>query len=441
MGNNSLTRREFVKQAGAAAGTVAVGLTLADLLAACGATTSAGPAAGTGKLEIFSWWTAGGEADGLAEMFKIYKGKYPNVSIVNAAVAGGAGTNAKAVLKTRMEGGQAPDSFQVHAGQELISTWVKANKMEPITSIWTDQGWDSVIPKDLKDIVSANGEVWSVPVNVHRGNALWYNKKVLDQAGITVPSSVSFDTFFTALDVAKSKGIQAPLALGSTGNWQIAMLLENNILAAGGPAYYRQVFSGKASFTDDNVKQALTWMKKMFNYVNSDHPTLGWDDADKRLIGGTSVFNIMGDWAKGYFTANNWTANVDFGAVPSPGTAGSYMIVCDTFGLPKGAPDRANAVAWLQVCGSEAGQAAFNPKKGSIPARTDVPASIFDPIAQQFIAEFKTDSLVPSSAHGSATPESFSSGVNDEMGQFVQVRDVNKTATNLQNLAKEFLSS
>jgi glucose/mannose transport system substrate-binding protein len=437
MGKSKWTRREFVKRAGQTTGAVAIGLSFADFLAACGGGTAA-PSTGTGNLEIFSWWTAGGEADGLAEMFKIYQAKYPSVKIINAAVAGGAGTNAKAVLKTRMEGGKPPDSFQVHAGQELISTWVKAGKMEPITSIWKSQNWDSTIPKDLKDIVSSGGDVWSVPVNVHRGNALWYNKKILDANSITPP--VTMDDFFSALGKLKGK-VQAPLALGSQGNWEVQMLLENNIVAAGGTDFYKSVMSGKASFTDPNVKQALTWIKQMLAYVNTDHTNLGWDDAAKRLIAGTSVFTIMGDWAKGYFTANNWTANVDFGAAPSPGTKGVYMIVCDTFGIPKGAPDHDNAVAWVQVAGSEAGQAAFNPKKGSIPARTDVPANIFDPIAQQFIAEFKTDALVPSSAHGSATPGAFADGVNSEMGQFVLNKDVNKTADNLQKLSDEFLKS
>src|SRR3981189_1186268 len=276
------TRREFVQRVGTAAGVLALGGTFAEFLAACGGSA----ATSGGKLEIFSWWTAGGEADGLAEMFKIYKNKYSGVNIVNATVAGGAGTNAKAVLKTRMEGGKPPDSFQVHAGQELISTWVKAGKMEPITSVWKSEGWDNTIPKDLKDIVSSNGDVWSVPVNIHRGNALWYNKKILDDNSITPPADM--EAFLSALGKLKTKLPTGPLALGSQGNWQVQMLLENNILAAGGPDYYKQVFSGKASFTDANVKQALTWIKSMLNYVNSDHPRLGWDRPDKRLIKGPS---------------------------------------------------------------------------------------------------------------------------------------------------------
>src|SRR5919204_189762 len=88
MSNDRWTRRQFVARAGKTAGGVALGLSLADFLAACG--TSTGTTSGGGNLEIFSWWTAGGEADGLAEMFKIYKNKYSGVKIVNAAVAGGA---------------------------------------------------------------------------------------------------------------------------------------------------------------------------------------------------------------------------------------------------------------------------------------------------------------------------------------------------------------
>ncbi|MBC8447322.1 MAG: hypothetical protein H8D78_06195, partial [Chloroflexi bacterium] len=72
-----------------------------------------------GQLVVGSWWTAGGEAEGLNGMFKIYGEKYPNVQIVNATTAGGAGTNFKAVLKTRLLGGDPPDTFQLHAGLEV----------------------------------------------------------------------------------------------------------------------------------------------------------------------------------------------------------------------------------------------------------------------------------------------------------------------------------
>jgi glucose/mannose transport system substrate-binding protein len=78
--------------------------------------TTAEEPAGEDMVEVFSWWTGGGEAAGLEAMIEVFKGDYPNIEFVNAAVAGGAGTNARAVLATRLQAGDAPDSWQGHAG-------------------------------------------------------------------------------------------------------------------------------------------------------------------------------------------------------------------------------------------------------------------------------------------------------------------------------------
>jgi glucose/mannose transport system substrate-binding protein len=92
-------------------------------------------AAVQGKLEIFSWW-AGDEGPALEALIDKYEKMYPEVSVINATVTGGAGVHAKAVLKTRMLGGDPPDTFQVHAGQELIGTWVVADRMEDLTWLY-----------------------------------------------------------------------------------------------------------------------------------------------------------------------------------------------------------------------------------------------------------------------------------------------------------------
>src|SRR5690554_3640292 len=127
------------------------------------------------SLEIFSWWTAGGEADGLDAMIKVFENRYPGIELINATVAGGAGTNAKAVLATRMQGGNPPDTFQVHAGHELIDTWVVSDFMEPITFVLRDAGYLDKFPSDVIDIISYKGEVYSIPVHIHRSNVMWYS--------------------------------------------------------------------------------------------------------------------------------------------------------------------------------------------------------------------------------------------------------------------------
>ncbi|MBV9131018.1 MAG: hypothetical protein JO298_11590, partial [Verrucomicrobia bacterium] len=73
-------------------------------------------AAGEKKLEVFSWWTSGGEAAALDALFATYKKQYPGVEIINATVAGGGGSAARPVLQTRLAGGNPPDTWQTHPG-------------------------------------------------------------------------------------------------------------------------------------------------------------------------------------------------------------------------------------------------------------------------------------------------------------------------------------
>ena len=47
------------------------------------------------KLEVFSWWTSGGEAAALDALFGVYKQQDPGVEIINATVAGGGGFAAR----------------------------------------------------------------------------------------------------------------------------------------------------------------------------------------------------------------------------------------------------------------------------------------------------------------------------------------------------------
>src|SRR6476620_2291263 len=142
--------------------------------------------AGSGKVEVFSWWVGPGEADGLAAMVKIFQQQYPNVEFVNAAVAGGAGTNAKAVLATRLQGGDPPDSWQAHAGEATFA-YVDAKQIQPLDDLFQSSGFGAALPASLLSLISKDGHPYSVPVNIHRSNVMWYNPKVLQAAGVTVP--------------------------------------------------------------------------------------------------------------------------------------------------------------------------------------------------------------------------------------------------------------
>ena len=202
---------------------------VALVLAACsggGQSQSPGASGGTsGKqdVEIFSWWTTGGEATGLQKLMDKFNTENADDHVFNQAVAGGAGSNAQAVLKTRMLGGDPPDSFQVHMGHELIDTWVTTDYMVNLDDLYEANGWKDQFPKGVLDIVSFDGHYWSVPVNIHRANVLWYNKKAFEANGLKPPTT--WDEFKTAADKLKAADI-TPLALGDKDAFASGQLFE-----------------------------------------------------------------------------------------------------------------------------------------------------------------------------------------------------------------------
>src|SRR5665811_2375419 len=147
------------------------------------------------ELEIFSWWTTAGEAKGLEQLFLAFSEQYPDVEIINAAIAGGAGSNAQVALQTRLSGGQPPDSWQSHPGEELYSRYVDPGYTEAVTALGESEGWLDICPQGLIDQVSRDGEQYLVPVGVHRGNVMFYNKQVMADNGLEVGEELTVDQY------------------------------------------------------------------------------------------------------------------------------------------------------------------------------------------------------------------------------------------------------
>jgi glucose/mannose transport system substrate-binding protein len=374
----------------------------------------------TKKVEVFSWWTGGGEAAGLDAMIKIFNEQNPDIEFINAAVAGGAGTNARAVLATRLQAGDPPDSWQGHAGQELIGTYVAAGQIEPLNFLYEENGWLDVMPETLIPLISKDGNIYSVPVNIHRANVLWYNPAVLTANNITVPTTM--DEWFAALDALKAAGVETPLALGE--QWTTMHLLETVLLGTLGPEKYNGLWDGTTAWDSAEVTTALQNFDKLLGYTNSDATSLTWQDASQLVINGQAAFNVMGDWAEGYFKELGKTPETDFGWAAVPGTVGTFQFLSDSFTLATNAPDRENTLKWLTLCGSKEGQDAFNPVKGSIPARSDGDKSLYDVYLQSAMADWASNTVVGSLTHGVVANDSWKSEIDTSLGLFLGTRDV-----------------
>lgn len=407
---------------------------LALIVGACGGDngeeTGGGQAAG--KVEVFSWWTGGGEAAGLEALIKIWNREHAGVTFENAAVAGGAGSNAKAVLAQRLAANDPPDSFQGHAGAEL-QDYIEADQIEPLNDLYAEQGWDEVFPEQLRDQITVDGNIYSVPVNIHRANVLWTNPAVLQEAGVT-ETPQSMDEFIAALKQVDATG-KLPLAVGE--QWTVKHLLETVLLSDLGTDGYTALWKAGADWKSAQVTDALKDFQTVMSYTNKDAASLTWQDASKLVADGKAAYNIMGDWVDGYYKELDLKPETDYGWAAVPGTDGVYQWLSDSFTLPKGAPHREQALNWLELVGSQEGQNAFNPVKGSIPARTDADASKYGTYLQWALDEWKSDQLAGSLTHGVVAGNAWNTDIDTAIGLFLKNKDLAKFQSALATAAEQ----
>jgi len=372
----------------------AMGAALALVLTGC-----SGPSEGTGSetseptdsLEIFSWWTASAEAAALSALTTEFENTYPGVEITNAAVAGGGGGNARAVLQTRLQGGDPPDSWMAGPG-ELARQYYDAGVIQPVTDVYDDE-LRAAIPSAVLDNMTIDGEIYSAAAGVGRGNVLFYNKELVESNGIELSANTGMDDLMGTVDRLKAAGV-TPFCLGDATIFGDQVILDALLLASLGPDARNGLFDGSTEWTDPGVAEAVENYQTLLANANTDHSALTSSEAAGYLADGKCAYYIAGDWAYGYLKQAGAEDQVDFGYIPVPDTAGEYIAIIDTFVVAKDAANVVNAKRWLQSLSTVESQRAFSLEKGSIPVRTDVPMDGFPPYQVAAAKDFAQDTIV-----------------------------------------------
>lgn len=401
----------------------AVGAALATTamlsLSACGG--DGGSGSGEGEVEVFTWWAEGSEKEGLDALVGEFEEQHSDLTFVNGAVAGGAGSDAKNVLASRLQTNDPPGTFQAHAGAELTD-YIEQQQIEPLTDMYDEKGWNDIFPEGLLDNLEQDGEIYSVPSNIHRANVVWANPAILEEAGVDPDATYSsLDEWFADLDKVKASG---NIALSIGMDWTQVHLLETVLLADLGEEAYNGLWDGSTDWGSSEVTAALEDYAKLMTYTNGDRQSLDWPDATQLVIDGEAAYNVMGDWAEAAFASQDKQFGADYTTFPVPGTEGTFDFLADSFTMPVGAPNPEATEAWLDTVASAEGQQAFNEAKGSIPANTEADTSEFGEYQQTAIESFENDAIVPSLAHGAAASVSWLTDITNAVSKFSSNQDV-----------------
>ena len=382
-------------------------------------------ACGGDRLEVFPFWT-GKDArrfDRLANTFKV---KHPTVQFVNLAAGVGPGVDEQFVLNTLLEAGDPPDSWNGFAGQSLIGQYAAGRQIQPLNDLYEAQGWFDVLPKGLIPLISQDGNIYSVPIDIHRTNLLWYNPAVLEANGVSVPATMN--DWFLAMDAIQAAGI-TPLAIGDREPHMV--LLEVILLSSLGLEKYTGLWKGSVNWGSEDVKTALDNYQKALTYARDDLEVTSWQDATERVSTGSAAFIVMGDRVHGYFRERGKALGSDYNWVVFPGTEGIFQFYADSFVLAENTLNEKNAMDWLAFLGSTEAQEAFNVTADSICPRTDCNPLLFDEYAKASMSQWSTDTLTGSMTYGVFANNIWRAEIDAALAQFLEDNDLKNFQTAL----------
>ena len=369
------------------------------------------------KIEVLHWWTSGGEAAALKVLkddFAANGGEW-----MDMPVTGGGGDAANVALKARIVAGDPPSASQIKG--PTIQEYDQEGVVAPynIDSVAKSEGWDNLLDPMIAAIHKCennSGPYCAAPVNIHRIDWMWANKAVFDANGISVPTT--WDELNAAAEKLQAAGI-IPFAHGGQA-WQDATVFEAVAMGLGGNNYYKNCYVDlkESCLRSETTVKVFDQMRKLKGFTDEGSPGRDWNVATGMVIEGKAGFQIMGDWAKGEFTAAGKVPGVDYYCAATPSNNG-YLYKVDSFIFYKSSdPDKqAGQKLLAKLMMGKNFQKVFNLYKGSIPARLDVPMDEFDKCAKTSNADIKTagasGGLVPSFAHGMAQCNTMKAALQD----------------------------
>jgi len=350
---------------------IACGLALcaAGVAYAGAGNVGAGPSA-----EVIHWWTSGGESAAVKQLAGAYRAAGGNW--IDTAIAGG--DQARAVTLNRLVGGKAPAAAQFNISKQFLDV-VEQDMLMPLDDIARQQDWDHTLPEPIARVIKVDGHYYALPLDIHMQTWIWYSKAAFRKAGVT-KEPATMDELFAALDKLKAAGL-IPLAHGGQA-WQENVLFAGILANVGGKQLYLQVMRDRdqKAINSEAMRKVLLAYKRMQSYVDANAPGRNWNDATALLVSGKAGVQIMGDWAKGEFTAAKQLPGEDFGCIAGLGANVPYLVQGDAFVFPRSEQAEVQQAQKLmaRTLVVPATQIAFNKLKGSLPPRTDLDTSSLD---------------------------------------------------------------
>lgn len=214
-----------------------------------------------------------------------------NVEIVTRGV-----DDHKTALRVAAGSDRGPDIYFSWAGLGLGGEYIKAGLSLPLDKYYDEYKWDDeLVPAAASFSRFYEGGRQGVPFTF-KGEALYYNKALFEQAGITAEPT-NYDELLADAEKLKAAGIPA-ITFGGSVNWHVMRLMDVILESKCGIEKHDALKAMTLSWATepcatDSFAELDKWSK---NYILS--PFMGIDNAQSfnLFVAGRAAMMLEGDW-------------------------------------------------------------------------------------------------------------------------------------------------
>jgi alpha-glucoside transport system substrate-binding protein len=352
--------------ASARRGLILVLTAIVGFACAPGAQTPSTSSSGTvhgGTVTIIGTWT-GNELDSFNAVLKPFEDK-TGISVQFEGTR-----DLAAILTTRVSAGDPPDLAAV-PGPQLLNQFAQQNKLVDLGKVLDTNKLKSEYAKGWIDLGTVNGKLVEVFSWAAVKGLVWYNPKVFQAKGYTVPKT--WNDMMALQNKIKADGTTPwcmTVESGSASGWAGSDFHKEIALSQSGPDVYDKWWQGKQKWTSSQIKQAWTTFGQVLgpndanvygganyivntNFGDVGNPMFGASPPKCNLINQASFITDF------FVKANpSIKAGQDFNFFPLPDVntkyAGAHVVAADAWSMFKDTPQTRALLQYLVTAEAQA---------------------------------------------------------------------------------------
>lgn len=233
------------------------------------------------------------------------------------------------LLEAGASGGDMPDVFWMHSNnsQMYMKNGILLNLDDYIANSDTID-MDNYMP-EITELYTYDGSYYAIPKD-YDTIALWYNKTMFDDAGLSYPDDTWTwdDLYDAAVALTKDDGSQYGFCMNPSNDQDTYY---NMVYSMGG--YIVSDDHTKSGYDDANTLKAMDYVGKLVEDACPDSTTMSETGTDVMMSSGTVAMIMQGSWMVSGFLQNDYmTENCDVAILPYDATTGKRVSICNGLG-------------------------------------------------------------------------------------------------------------